>query len=69
MTPEVASGSQRRRDPVLPKTAAATMPELSVAILAPDKKQRTALKALVDSTGVARTVLTCDISRWLRPIP
>jgi FixJ family two-component response regulator len=36
------------------------MPELSVVVVATDNEQRTVLQRLVDATGVARTVLTCD---------
>jgi len=49
-----------RRDPVWPTTAAAAMPELSVVVVANDNEQRTRLQRLVDVTGVARAVLTCD---------
>ncbi|MGC1449574.1 MAG: hypothetical protein WA830_05995, partial [Candidatus Sulfotelmatobacter sp.] len=55
VTPETASRT-RRRDPVLPKTAADAMPELSVVIVASDDEQRRVLKALVNGIGVARTV-------------
>lgn len=58
VTPETASRT-RRQDPVLPKTAADSMPELSVVIVATDDEQRAVLQALVDGTGIARTVLTC----------
>ena len=58
ITPETASRT-RRQDPVLPKTAADSMPELSVVIVAIDDEQCTVLRALVDSTAVARTVHTC----------
>ena len=58
VTPETVSRT-KRRDPVLPKTAADAMPELSVVVVASDDEQRAGLRALVDSTGVARTVLTC----------
>jgi len=58
ITPEPAS-STRRRDPVLPKIAADDMPELLVIIVATDHVQRAVLQALVDGTGIARTVLTC----------
>ena len=58
-TPETASRTLRR-DPVWPATAAAAMPELSVVVIATDNEQRTALQRVVDATGVARTVLTCD---------
>ena len=59
VTPETASRTLRR-DPVLPTIAAAAMPELSVVVVATDNEQRTVLQRLVDATGVARTVLTCD---------
>lgn len=58
VTPETASQTVRR-EPVLPTTAAAAMPELSVAIVAIDSKCCTELRRLVDATGLARTVLTC----------
>ncbi len=58
VTPETASRT-RRRDPVLPKTAADALPELSVVIIATDNEQRAVLPVLVDSTRVARTVHTC----------
>lgn len=35
------------------------MPELSVVIVATDHEQSAVLRALVDGTGIARTVLTC----------
>jgi DNA-binding NarL/FixJ family response regulator len=58
VTLDAAPGTQRR-DPVLPTTAADTMPELSVVIIATDSEQCAVLRALVDGTGVALTVLTC----------
>jgi FixJ family two-component response regulator len=57
--PEAAS-QPVRRDPVLPTTAAAAMPELSVVVVATDDEQRTTLQRLVNATGVARAVLTCS---------
>ena len=67
-TPETASRTLRR-DPALPTTAAAAMPELSVVVVATDNEQRTALQRLVDATGVARTVLTCDSFPVAAPDP
>src|ERR1700682_4696488 len=58
VTPETASGT-RRLHPALPKTLEDAMPELPVVIFATDNEQRTSLQALVDRTGVARTVHTC----------
>jgi ActR/RegA family two-component response regulator len=67
-TPETASRTLRR-DPVWPTTAAAAMPELSVVVVATDNEQRTRLQRLVDATGVARTVLTCDSFPVAAPDP
>jgi FixJ family two-component response regulator len=58
VTPETASRTLRR-NPVLAKTSAESMPELSVVIIASDNDQRKVLQGLVDGTGVARTVHTC----------
>jgi pilus assembly protein CpaE len=35
------------------------MPELSVAVVVPDREQRTLLQVMIDGTGVARVVQTC----------
>jgi hypothetical protein len=58
ITPDTASRTQRRHS-VLPQTAANAMPELLVVIVASDDEQLRVLKALVDGSGVARTVHTC----------